>query len=93
MDRYLIGAAYYPEWWPDLEWETDFKEMHELGINTARMGEYDAQSDFAIDAAEGNRWTISAASCLLLPSLSFVICSEVISSGLDFEDWPVATHR
>lgn len=38
--RYLLGAAYYPEWWPHTEWETDFREMHELGINTVRMGEF-----------------------------------------------------
>jgi beta-galactosidase len=39
-DRYLVGAAYYPEWWPATEWETDFREMHDLGINTVRMGEF-----------------------------------------------------
>ncbi len=39
-DRYLLGAAYYPEWWPASEWEIDFREMHDLGINTVRMGEF-----------------------------------------------------
>jgi beta-galactosidase len=39
-DRYLLGAAYYPEWWPSPEWETDFRQMHDLGINTVRMGEF-----------------------------------------------------
>ncbi|MDE3195184.1 MAG: beta-galactosidase [Acidobacteriota bacterium] len=39
-DRYLIGAAYYPEWWPAEEWEVDFREMRDLGINTVRMGEF-----------------------------------------------------
>jgi len=39
-DRYLVGAAYYPEWWPPAEWEIDFREMHELGINAVRMGEF-----------------------------------------------------
>jgi len=39
-DRYLLGAAYYPEWWPAAEWEIDFREMHDLGINTVRMGEF-----------------------------------------------------
>ena len=38
--RYLLGAAYYPEWWPESEWEIDFREMRELGINTVRMGEF-----------------------------------------------------
>ncbi|HUA91846.1 MAG TPA: beta-galactosidase [Terracidiphilus sp.] len=39
-DHYLVGAAYYPEWWPSAEWETDFREMQELGINAVRMGEF-----------------------------------------------------
>ena len=39
-DRYLVGAAYYPEWWPSSEWEIDFREMRELGINAVRMGEF-----------------------------------------------------
>jgi len=39
-DRYLLGAAYYPEWWPRDEWEIDFRQMHDLGINTVRMGEF-----------------------------------------------------
>ena len=37
---YLVGAAYYPEWWPRAEWETDFSQMQALGINAARMGEF-----------------------------------------------------
>jgi beta-galactosidase len=39
-DRYLVGAAYYPEWWRSSEWETDFREMQQLGINAVRMGEF-----------------------------------------------------
>lgn len=39
-DGYLVGAAYYPEWWPQAEWETDFSEMQALGINATRMGEF-----------------------------------------------------
>lgn len=39
-DHYFIGAAYYPEWWQPEEWEIDFREMHELGINAVRMGEF-----------------------------------------------------
>jgi beta-galactosidase len=39
-DRYLLGSAYYPEWWPKEEWETDFRQMQELGLNTVRMGEF-----------------------------------------------------
>lgn len=39
-NRYFMGTAYYPEWWPEREWETDFREMQDLGINTVRMGEF-----------------------------------------------------
>ncbi|HEX4031031.1 MAG TPA: beta-galactosidase [Terracidiphilus sp.] len=39
-DHYFVGAAYYPEWWPSPEWEIDFREMQELGINAVRMGEF-----------------------------------------------------
>ena len=39
-DHYYLGAAYYPEWWDEAEWEVDFRQMHELGINATRMGEF-----------------------------------------------------
>lgn len=38
--RYLVGTAYYPEWWQPVEWETDFSEMQALGITAVRMGEF-----------------------------------------------------
>lgn len=39
-DRYLFGTAYYSEWWEPSEWETDFRQMRDVGINTVRMGEF-----------------------------------------------------
>lgn len=39
-NRYFVGTAYYPEWWQRSEWETDFRQMQELGINAVRMGEF-----------------------------------------------------
>lgn len=39
-ETYTLGAAYYPEWWEPAEWETDFREMGNLGIRAARMGEF-----------------------------------------------------
>ena len=35
-----FGASYYPEWWPSEEWEIDFHQMRDFGINTVRMGEF-----------------------------------------------------
>ncbi len=39
-NHYFLGAAYYPEWWTPSEWEIDFRQMQQLGINTVRMGEF-----------------------------------------------------
>lgn len=39
-DRYLLGASYYPEWWPEPQWDADFAAMAELGFNTVRLGEF-----------------------------------------------------
>lgn len=40
MDDFLLGAAYYPEWWPEEQWETDFEKMADLGLNLMRVGEF-----------------------------------------------------
>lgn len=40
MKEFLFGSAYYPEWWPEDQWETDFTKMQELGLNCVRMGEF-----------------------------------------------------
>ncbi len=39
-DHYLLGAAYYPDWWEPAEWEIDFRQMRVLGLNAVRMGEF-----------------------------------------------------
>jgi beta-galactosidase len=39
-DHYLLGTSYYPEWWDPSEWEQDFRQMRELGLNAVRMGEF-----------------------------------------------------
>jgi beta-galactosidase len=40
FDTYVLGTAYYPEWWQQSDWQTDFREMSELGFRAARMGEF-----------------------------------------------------
>lgn len=40
MGDFLIGSSYYPEWWDEKEWESDFAKMEELGFNCVRMGEF-----------------------------------------------------
>lgn len=33
-DLTLTGAYYYPEHWDESQWERDFKQMHDLGLNS-----------------------------------------------------------
>ncbi len=40
-DRMLIpGAFYYPEHWPQSQWERDFKQMTEMGFEYVHMAEF-----------------------------------------------------
>lgn len=36
----LIGAAWYPEQWPESRWNADLTLMQKAGINVVRVGEY-----------------------------------------------------
>jgi len=38
--KFLLGSSYYPEQWPEENWEDDFKRMKETGFNVVRMGEF-----------------------------------------------------
>ena len=40
MGGFLLGSSYYPEWWDESEWESDFAKMQELGLGCVRMGEF-----------------------------------------------------
>jgi beta-galactosidase len=49
-DRLHLGAAYYPEHWPEERWPEDIRLMQEAGFTVVRMGEF-AWSTF--EPAEG----------------------------------------
>ena len=38
--RLYIGAAYYPEHWPETRWREDLRMMQDAGLNVVRMGEF-----------------------------------------------------
>ena len=38
--KFVYGADYYPEAWPESQWEKDAAMMQEAGINFVRMGEF-----------------------------------------------------
>jgi beta-galactosidase len=39
-DKLHLGAAYYPEHWPEDRWTEDIRLMKEAGLTVARMGEF-----------------------------------------------------
>jgi len=49
--RLHLGAAYYPEHWPEERWPEDIRLMREAGITVVRMGEF-AWSTFEPAAGE-----------------------------------------
>jgi beta-galactosidase len=78
-DRYLLGSAYYPEWWPQEEWEIDFREMQELGLNTVRMGEF-AWSRF--EPAQGRfdfSWMDAAIAIANHHGIDVILCTPTAS--------------
>jgi beta-galactosidase len=50
VNRLYLGAAYYPEHWPEERWPEDIRLMQAAGFNVARLGEF-AWSTF--EPAEG----------------------------------------
>jgi beta-galactosidase len=39
-ESFRFGVSYYPEQWPETDWEDDARRMQECGVNTVRMGEF-----------------------------------------------------
>lgn len=39
-DLMLVGSYYYPEQWPEADWERDIKKMSELGFEFTHYGEF-----------------------------------------------------
>jgi len=35
-----LGVCYYPEHWPESQWEQDAAQMHEMGLRWVRIGEF-----------------------------------------------------
>ena len=38
-DSFLYGVVYYPEQWPEAQWDSDLARIAQTGMNVVRMGE------------------------------------------------------
>ncbi len=39
-DMLTIGVYYYPEAWPQAQWERDMSNIHKMGMEFVHMGEF-----------------------------------------------------
>src|SRR5882724_6654348 len=46
----LLGAAWYPEQWPEARWDADLQLMRDVGVKVVRIGEFAWSS---LEPAEG----------------------------------------
>jgi beta-galactosidase len=70
-----LGTCYYPEHWPQRQWEEDAKRMADLGLKIVRVGEF-AWSRF--EATPGNLtfdWMEQAVDTLGAEGLNVVMCT------------------
>ncbi len=47
----MLGSAWYPEQWPEEQWESDLSYMQQAGMNMVRIGEFAWSS---LEPSEGN---------------------------------------
>jgi beta-galactosidase len=71
----MLGVCYYPEHWPQSLWESDAKEMAELGLKYVRIGEF---SWSRVEPSRGNYsfdWLDKAIEILAKQNLKIIMCT------------------
>jgi len=73
--QFHIGAAYYPEHWPEGRWKEDIRLMRQAGLNTVRMGDFAWSS---LEPEEGRyefAWLERAITALSEAGIDTVLCT------------------
>lgn len=79
INSYLLGTSYYPQWWTENQWDTDFKKMAETGLNTVRMGDL-AWSSFEPNEGKYNfEWMDKAIQTASKHGISVILCTPTAS--------------
>ena len=70
-----IGSAYYPEQWPEANWQEDIRLMRAAGFNTVRLGDF-AWSTLEPEAGKYDfNWLERAISALGEAGIDTVLCT------------------
>ena len=75
MKDFMIGAAYYPEMWPEDEVDKDIERCREYGINTLRVGEF---AWAKMEPREGEyelEWLVRVVDKLYAAGIGTVMCT------------------
>lgn len=74
-DLMLVGSYYYPEQWPESNWERDIKKMAELGFEFTHFGEF-AWSTMEPEEGQYNfEWLDKAVTLAEKHNLKVVLCT------------------
>src|SRR5437763_5453352 len=83
-----IGTYYYPEQWPQAQWERDFDNMARKGLQIVHMGEF---AWFALEPSEGTFQLDWLSRCIELAEkrkLGVILCTPTASPPI----WLVQNH-
>jgi beta-galactosidase len=83
-----IGTYYYPEQWPQTQWERDFDNMARKGLQIVHMGEF---AWFALEPSEGTFQFDWMSRCIELAEkrkLGVILCTPTASPPI----WLVEKH-
>src|SRR4030042_3790319 len=70
-----IGSAYYPEQWPEANWQEDIRLMRAAGLNTARIGEFAWSTLEPADGKFEFTWLEHAIQALAEAGIETVLCT------------------
>ena len=70
-----IGSAYYPEQWPEANWQEDIRLMRAAGLNTARMGDFAWSTLEPADGKYEFTWLERAIQALGEAGIETVLCT------------------
>mgnify|MGYP000141071141 CR=1 FL=1 len=70
-----LGVCYYPEHWPEAQWEADARHMYEMGLSWVRIGEFAWSRMEATPGVLTWEWLDRAIDVLGRAGLKVVLCT------------------
>ncbi|MBN1925761.1 MAG: beta-galactosidase, partial [Prolixibacteraceae bacterium] len=75
-----IGVFYYPEHWPESQWNRDFKNMAEMGFKYVHMGEFSWAFLEPVEGKYDFKWLDKAVSLAAKNGLKVMLCTPTATT-------------